>query len=439
MKSLFKSLSILTLVNILILLLGFFRELLFSYKFGVSEFADDFFYFYLLVEDFNSVIYTGLVFGLIGLLKKEMEIPFQEVFLFITRLIIIIVPTFFVINFFFLKDISFVNLKIPKYGLLALPFSLINGFLMSKLIHDSKIALAVFSRAINYFFIILMVYFLDLNNNYTLSGITIFSSYLIQFLYLSTCLKFSSNFTLPKTRSKKGLILSLKSLVPWVIAPLFVPFLSNFLFRTIFLDNPDNLISTINYSSKIISILSSFTFSVILLGYQRTNYKKNNFIELKYEVESNLKVLSYTLLCLSVLISLFSYEIISILFVRGDFTTMDAIKSSNVLSILIFSVLPGSFFGYLVRVYGNLFSSKNYYKFFFFWLLMNTLIIYSLYLKEIFLISYPLAQVISTTTLSILIIYFMNRNLENIIGSKFYIPIILNFILFIFTIYRHLS
>ena len=55
----------------LILFFGFLREIVFSSKLGISNFSDNFFYYYLVVEDFNAIIYTGLMFGLVSFYTKE--------------------------------------------------------------------------------------------------------------------------------------------------------------------------------------------------------------------------------------------------------------------------------------------------------------------------------------------------------------------------------
>ena len=62
----FRDLAKVTIANVIVLFLGFLRDLVLSYNFGISKFTDSFFSIYLLVEDFNVIINTGLVFGLIN-------------------------------------------------------------------------------------------------------------------------------------------------------------------------------------------------------------------------------------------------------------------------------------------------------------------------------------------------------------------------------------
>ena len=69
-KKLLQSLSTVTLVNTYSFF-GFLREIVFSSKLGISNFSDNFFYYYLVVEDFNAIIYTGLMFGLVSFYTKE--------------------------------------------------------------------------------------------------------------------------------------------------------------------------------------------------------------------------------------------------------------------------------------------------------------------------------------------------------------------------------
>ena len=55
----FRDLAKVTIANVIVLFLGFLRDLVLSYNFGISKFTDSFFSIYLLVEDFNVIINTG--------------------------------------------------------------------------------------------------------------------------------------------------------------------------------------------------------------------------------------------------------------------------------------------------------------------------------------------------------------------------------------------
>ena len=62
------------LANFIILGSGFFREVVFSYRFGISDFSEAFFIVYLFLEEFNVVITSGIVFGLITFYKKIQDL-----------------------------------------------------------------------------------------------------------------------------------------------------------------------------------------------------------------------------------------------------------------------------------------------------------------------------------------------------------------------------
>ena len=125
-KKLLQSLSTVTLVNISILFFGFLREIVFSSKLGISNFSDNFFYYYLVVEDFNAIIYTGLMFGLVSFYTKE-KLSKQDIKNYIFRnarylalfLIVLLLLQFILISF--LQNHSFNRLAFNS--LLAIPFS----------------------------------------------------------------------------------------------------------------------------------------------------------------------------------------------------------------------------------------------------------------------------------------------------------------------------
>lgn len=436
-KKLLQSLSTVTLVNISILFFGFLREIVFSSKLGISNFSDNFFYYYLVVEDFNAIIYTGLMFGLVSFYTKE-KLSNQDIKNYIFRnarylalfLIVLFLLQFILISFF--QNNSFNRLAFNS--LLAIPFSIFNGLIMSFLVHNSKIALAIFSRAINYCGIILFFLFIDIRNDQNLIGLSILFGYSLQCLYLLIIIFFDKNKI--SEQNKIRTLILLKENYTWIIAPLLVPFCSNLIFRSIFIFQPDNLVSTINYASKIIMILSAFTFSVILVGFQESNIKKrsNKIHLINNDLKNNVRLLSIVLIPLSIFISIFSNEIMSLIFLRGSFTEADVLKSSHILSLLIFSTFSASLFGYLSRVYENIIGKRKYHLFFLVWLILSSTIIILFTGLDKSMIAYPVAQITSTSILSVLVFISLKKEFKKISYTEILLPITLNLILFIKTL-----
>ena len=237
-------------------------------------------------------------------------------------------------------------------------------------------------------------------------------------------------------QNKIRTLILLKENYTWIIAPLLVPFCSNLIFRSIFIFQPDNLVSTINYASKIIMILSAFTFSVILVGFQESNIKKrsNKIHLINDDLKNNVRLLSIVLIPLSIFISIFSNEIMALIFLRGSFTEADVLKSSHILSLLIFSTFSASLFGYLSRVYENIIGKRKYHLFFLVWLILSSTIIILFTGLDKSMIAYPVAQITSTSILSVLVFISLKKEFKKISYTEILLPITLNLILFIKTL-----
>ena len=102
----FSQVILITIANILVLICGFVREIVISSIYGTSLTADHFLISYLLIEEFNSILFVGLVFSLVAYFKNIENK--NDVLKFIMKLLIYIVPISFItflITFFF-YDIS---------------------------------------------------------------------------------------------------------------------------------------------------------------------------------------------------------------------------------------------------------------------------------------------------------------------------------------------
>ena len=107
--------------------------------------------------------------------------------------------------------------------------------------------------------------------------------------------------------------------ISWSIAPFFMPFLGNIFIRIILLSKGDQLISIINYANKILVLVNAFTFSIILVGYQKAVTAKNESIDLfKDDINLNIKRIVYLLVPISIFISFNSEFIIKVIFERGN-------------------------------------------------------------------------------------------------------------------------
>ena len=269
--------------------------------------------------------------------------------------------------------------------------------------------------------------------DYNYLGIVILMGYLIQFIYLKLIIFIDKEkiHNIPYDSTN-----IFKNQYQWILAPVFVPFLSNLIFRLIFVDDSNNIISAVNYASKIITLIGAFTFSVILVGFQESNIKKrsNKIHLINDDLKNNVRLLSIVLIPLSIFISIFSNEIMSLIFLRGSFTEADVLKSSHILSLLIFSTFSASLFGYLSRVYENIIGKRKYHLFFLVWLILSSTIIILFTGLDKSMIAYPVAQITSTSILSVLVFISLKKEFKKISYTEILLPITLNLILFIKTL-----
>ena len=136
-----------------------------------------------------------------------------------------------------------------------------------------------------------------------------------------------------------------------VYCSFFYAILRNIFIRIILLSKGDQLISIINYANKILVLVNAFTFSIILVGYQKAVTAKNENIDLfKDDTNLNIKRIKGLLVPISIFISFNSEFIIKVIFERENLL----LKQLYLLLmrfqyyLYLFFLEP---FGYLIRVY----------------------------------------------------------------------------------------
>ena len=415
-----KDIARVTLANIIVLFLGFLRDVVLSYNFGISKFTDSFFSIYLLVEDFNVIISTGLVFGLInyfgtldnlGVNIKNFICSKIKYILFVPPILILINVLLFYSNFAS-NDLFLISF----FGTSGIPLSLISGLLSAYLMYKSNIFIAILSKGINYSFIIICLFYLDENSNYLLFGLMILTAYLIQLGFLF--FHFNKSEEQLDTTKKLDQNNFLSDSLSWAIAPFFMPFLGNIFIRIILLNNGDQLVSILNYANKILVLVNAFTFSIILVGFKNAiNIKNKDIKSFKNDIDLNIRRIIYFLIPISLLISFNSDFFIKLIFERGQFSSSLTELTAYSLSILSLSIFPGTLFGYLIRIYAAFYDRKFYYFTFIFWMI-STILLTMLFVNEHPILSYPLAYLISLISVCFLTLYRFHQKLNIIRNLK---------------------
>lgn len=410
----FGDLAKVTIANVIVLFLGFLRDLVLSYNFGISKFTDSFFSIYLLVEDFNVIINTGLVFGLINYFGTLNNLGINiKNFIFSKIKVISLIPFILIsINLLILNLDLFPGDKflISFFGTSGLPLSLIAGFFSAYLMFKSNIFIAIISKTINYLIVIISLFFLNESSNPILFGLIIFCAYLFQLIFLFYFLNKEADNSIIKNKIESNSFTN--DAISWSIAPFFMPFLGNIFIRIILLSKGDQLISIINYANKILVLVNAFTFSIILVGYQKAVTAKNESIDLfKDDINLNIRRIVYLLVPISILISFNSEFIIKVIFERGKFTPETTLSTAYALSVLSLSIFPGTLFGYLIRVYAAFFDRRFYYMSFILWMVLMIIITVAL-INHFPIISYPIAYLISLAIVAFTTLNQLNNKIN---------------------------
>ncbi len=410
----FRDLAKVTIANVIVLFLGFLRDLVLSYNFGISKFTDSFFSIYLLVEDFNVIINTGLVFGLINYFGTLNNLGINiKNFIFSKIKAISLIPFILIsINLLILNLNLFSGDKflISFFGTSGIPLSLIAGFFSAYLMFKSNIFIAIISKTINYLIVIISLFFLNESSNPILFGLIIFCAYLFQLIFLFYFLNKEVDNSIVEKKIESNSFTN--EAISWSIAPFFMPFLGNIFIRIILLSKGDQLISIINYANKILVLVNAFTFSIILVGYQKAVTAKNESIDLfKDDINLNIKRIVYLLIPISIFISFNSDFIIKVIFERGKFTPETTLSTAYALSVLSLSIFPGTLFGYLIRVYAAFFDRRFYYMSFILWMVLTIIITASL-INHYPIISFPLAYLISLIIIAFITLNQLNNKIN---------------------------
>jgi len=416
-----------TAANILVAVSGLLRELVIANIYGTSLVADHFLTSYLIVEEFNNILFIGLIFGLFSYIKKIENS--HDVFHFLIKLIIYITPFIFFTSSLFFFGFDGANLFISKniytenfslisnYSSPAFSIGLINSILACYLLYKEKYFIALFSKAINYIFlsILLLINPEPLNGLYL--GSIISFSYIIQTLFLISFV-IDHQFSLKNILSLEIRIFEVvKYSSPWLLQPILVPFLGNIFGRFLMSEFDSGYISSVNYASKLLNLMNNLTFSIILVGFIDTISKSNKMIEHRKSISNSLIRVIFTTIPFSFFCCFYSYEIISFLFQRGSFDITSVELTSTAFYIFSLSLFPGVFYGYFSRIIGNIKGAKY----------LNLLIIlqFIIYLTAMLLFIddfqgyiMPYGYLVCTTVLSVIILIFYNREL---IPNSFYL------------------
>ena len=430
----FSDILLVTFANILVGICGLFREVVISGIYGTSITADHFLTSYLLIEEFNSKLFVGLIFGVSAYIKKIKNS--DDVLKFLMKLLIYILPiAFFIFTLsFFFFEISqfFISEKIynenfdsiMKYSSFSFSISIINSILATFLVFKSKYFIALFSKFVNYIFLII---FLLLNPNPydgMYIGLLVSLAYTMQLVFLSFFMLNEKLSLKEVLHFKINIYEILKFSLPWMLQPMLMPFAGNIIGRYLVSGFDLGSISSINYASKILNAMNIFTFSVILIGFMDSLNLSKNIIKIKNTIRISLIRIIFSTIPITIFCCLYSQQIISIIFERGSFDSVSTQLTAGAFYIFALTLFPGVFYGYMSRIIGTIIGNKQLYI-----LILLQFLSYVLFMF-IFLNNFqssvmPIGRLFSVVLSSFVIIFIFARKIIPV-------SIVLNFIQSIF-------
>lgn len=438
-KNIIKQLSSLVLISILSKILGFLREFVIAYKLGTSVTSDAYFLAITISITFCGGILSAFSTSFIPIYSQLKEISEDESQKFINKLqSLIFVFQFFIIGVFFLSknyilDIFFGNSNVEMIKLvnkmsgIMIFYIIVSGIrttLGGFLQYNNKTSIVYFGLNILQNIIILLSIIIYTGNvdvlsyGYVIAGVVV-SLYLI--IYAKRYgFKFSIDLNWNSLYVKQAVILTIPIFSNQILLDI-----NTFFDKSIASGLGIGIVSSLNYAYKINDIFVG-TFATTLATALYPELSKllagNNFDEAARTLKNSIKQISMLLLPFTMLILLFSDEIVDLLFLRGAFEKESAIITSQCLKCYSLGMI---FFAYRQILYRAMLScrlSNKILKNSFFVVLINISLNFVLS-KYIGYIGIALATGISITSMTLLMI---NDLYKHGIGISLYEVVIEN-------------
>lgn len=339
------------LITIVSKILGFVRELLLAYKFGASEIID----IYLIAESFPLLIFSFIFSGVSrsfisvykDISKKRDKVKFVNNLLNINLILGIV---FFVIIFLLNKqiiDIFFSNLSDTGKVLLkkmiiifsmGIPLMTIINIFSGLFYYNNKILLVLFWEGILLNFFMIVAISIMGKNIILIPNIYLLALLLqsIFYFYYSKKIYFKYDFYIDykdknlKEIFKLGFSLSMS---------VFMERINLIIDKIFVLKYANGVVSCINYANKIQNIALDFSTTImqLFLLVKLSRIKENE--KVKKSLRKNISILISILLPISFFLWMFSFEIIKLIFNRGNFNLENVVMTKRILEIMCFGIV----------------------------------------------------------------------------------------------------
>ncbi|WP_343188451.1 murein biosynthesis integral membrane protein MurJ [Buchnera aphidicola (Neophyllaphis varicolor)] len=375
-----KSIAGVSLITIFSRLLGFTRDFIIAYFFGVSLYTDSFFIAFKISNFFRSILAEGALsqtfIPILSTYKKDYDLKEIQKFvsnvLFFVILISILLTIFFnifsksiilfiapgFINSIDKLDISVILLKIMFPYIILISLSVFIGSILN--VWNYFIIPAMSPILLNFSMIVFSlvgIKYFDLSI-YSLSWGVIFGG-ILQCIYQLPYLKKINMLVLPKLNFKKFTDFKIfKNFLPLLLGNFInqISFVTNAIFSS---KLKSGSISWIYYSDRLIEFPASVlgvSLSTILLPLLSKKKLLNNKKFYQLVIDKGLRISFLFALPCSFLLFFLSQEIIESLFQYGNFTKFDTIKTKESLEFYSLGLIAFVFIKILIQVF---YAQKN--------------------------------------------------------------------------------
>ncbi len=336
-----------SLISLSISIISFLNQTILARFFGTGLEMD----YYLKLSSFPlmlaGIFGSAFSFSLIPyLIKKRDSLSNYDYNVFFNDLLIFLIKILVTITFFGICiTILFVNLmNLKEFNYLFIIFILWAIFLMSVLMsvlscyYNAKLSFIfpLIMVGLQYFFSIISVYFLStyIGVSSILIGIFFGNTIAVVTLFLKKKHFSKSNLEIKNINEIKLFFRGIK------YAALAMLTFSAFQFIDTFWTNnlPQSSMSYLGYSQRLLIAFGSLIIvgpSTVLIPRLTIAIKENRYNDYFYDSALIIKIVFTLTSFVSVLVYLFSKEIISVLFQRGEFVLNSTVGVSEVLSIMI--------------------------------------------------------------------------------------------------------
>lgn len=351
--------------------LGFAREIIIAYKYGVSSETDAFYFAFAIPELLNKLLITGVLGAILipiftKLLNDNQETEVNKLYFVLRNLIMVFTGGISLIVFIFTKQIILqlapnfnietqeLTISMLRILIFSTVFFSVSGlsksFMQSHKVFGPSAIAPVLQNVIFVALIpVLSLYF----GVYTLAlsyliAVIIQSFYQQFFVYKLTVSK-TNQFSFKHKRIKFILITSIPALFTLALTDLNI-----ILDRILSANFEAGSVSAITYANKIIQLpigIIGASLIVALFPYITNSAQKNDFISVKKYLNQTIRIISIAVVPVNVVFYFFGKEIISLMFEYGAFSSTATSQTYELLKIYSLTIVFSIFILLFVRFF----------------------------------------------------------------------------------------